>query len=305
MAAWPRITGRRPRSWAARTTWRDWTSLRPEPARGAGRRSRSWALRASARPRCCTPSPPAGVRAIDVTAAESEVALPWTGLAALLEPLLGYDDGLTPTARGALRGALALEQPTVADSARVLHAAVALLGGRRGARAAAAARRRRAVARPVVAAGDRVHRPPCGGHRHRRDRRVVAARRAVRAVAGRAGPDRRGARPRGRAGARAPSGRGSRGRGGARRRRRRQPAGADRGAGPAEPGRAGRPPAAARRPARRRAAGDRVRAPAGRAAVRDPRGTARRSAQRRRRHRAAARCAWTASTSSRRPRTRA
>ncbi|HWM11487.1 MAG TPA: ATP-binding protein, partial [Solirubrobacteraceae bacterium] len=70
---------------------------------------------------------PAGVRAIDVTAAESEVALPWTGLAALLDPLLGYDTALTATARAALRGALALEQPTVADSARVLHAAVALL----------------------------------------------------------------------------------------------------------------------------------------------------------------------------------
>jgi DNA-binding CsgD family transcriptional regulator len=71
---------------------------------------------------------PAGARAIDVTAAESEVALPWTGLAALLEPLLGYDTALTPAARGALRGALALEQPTAADSARVLHAAVGLLG---------------------------------------------------------------------------------------------------------------------------------------------------------------------------------
>src|SRR4051794_11275289 len=71
---------------------------------------------------------PAGVRAIDVTAAESEVALPWTGLAALLEPLLGFETALTPTARGALRGAFALEQPTVADSARVLHAAAALLG---------------------------------------------------------------------------------------------------------------------------------------------------------------------------------
>ena len=70
---------------------------------------------------------PAGMRAIDVTAAESEVDLPWTGLAALLEPLLGYDAALTPTARAALLGALALEQPTAADSARVLHAAVALL----------------------------------------------------------------------------------------------------------------------------------------------------------------------------------
>jgi len=70
---------------------------------------------------------PAGVRVIDVTAAESEIALAWTGLAALLEPLLGYDEALTPTAREALRGALALDQPTVADSARVLHAAVALL----------------------------------------------------------------------------------------------------------------------------------------------------------------------------------
>jgi DNA-binding CsgD family transcriptional regulator/tetratricopeptide (TPR) repeat protein len=68
-----------------------------------------------------------GMRAIDVTAAENEVALPWTGLAALLEPLLHYDTELTLTAREALRGALALEQATVADSARVLHAAVALL----------------------------------------------------------------------------------------------------------------------------------------------------------------------------------
>jgi DNA-binding CsgD family transcriptional regulator/tetratricopeptide (TPR) repeat protein len=76
---------------------------------------------------------PAGVRALDVTAAESEVALPWTGLAALLEPLLVYDAALTPTAGRALRGAFALEQQTVAESARVLHAAVALL-------AAAAAR---------------------------------------------------------------------------------------------------------------------------------------------------------------------
>ena len=70
---------------------------------------------------------PAGVRTIDVTAAETEVTLPWTGLAALLEPLIGHETALTPTAREALRGALALEQPTVADSARVLHAAVALL----------------------------------------------------------------------------------------------------------------------------------------------------------------------------------
>ena len=71
---------------------------------------------------------PAGVRVIDVTAAESEVALPWTGLASLVEPLLDHDASLTPTARGALRGALALGQPTtVADSARVLHSAVGLL----------------------------------------------------------------------------------------------------------------------------------------------------------------------------------
>jgi DNA-binding CsgD family transcriptional regulator/tetratricopeptide (TPR) repeat protein len=70
---------------------------------------------------------PTGVSVIDVAGAESEVALPWTGLAALLEPLLGYEAALPPTARAALRGALALEQPTVADSARVLHAAVGLL----------------------------------------------------------------------------------------------------------------------------------------------------------------------------------
>ena len=102
-----------------------------------------------------------GVRAIDVTAAESEIALPWAGLAALLEPLLGYETALTASARRALRGALALEQPEAADSARVLHAAVALLGAAAARRAAAAASRRRTVARPVIAAGDRVHRPPC------------------------------------------------------------------------------------------------------------------------------------------------
>ena len=76
---------------------------------------------------------PTGVRAIDVTGAESEIALPWAGLATMLGPLLGYETALTPSARGALRGALALEEPAASDSARVLHAAVALL-------AAAAAR---------------------------------------------------------------------------------------------------------------------------------------------------------------------
>ena len=129
---------------------------------------------------------PAGVRAIDVIAAESEVALPWTGLAALLEPLLGYETALTPTARGALRGALALEQPTVADSARVLHAAVALLGAA-GAHEPLLLRvddvqwldpsSRQAIAFIARRAAR---------HRHRRDRRVVGARRAVRAVARRA-----------------------------------------------------------------------------------------------------------------------
>ncbi len=118
---------------------------------------------------------PAGVRAIDVTAAESEIDLPWTGLAPLIEPLLGYASSLTPSARGALRGALALEQPTVADSARVLHAAVALLG--------AAAAHEPLLLRvddvqwldPSSQAGDRVRRPPGSGHRDRRDRGVVTA----------------------------------------------------------------------------------------------------------------------------------
>ena len=68
------------------------------------------------------------MRAIDVIAAESEIALPWAGLSAMLEPLLHHGTSLTPSARAALRGALALEQSTVADSARVLHATVALLG---------------------------------------------------------------------------------------------------------------------------------------------------------------------------------
>jgi DNA-binding CsgD family transcriptional regulator len=70
---------------------------------------------------------PAGARVLDLAGAESEVALPWAGLAALLGPLLGYDEELTPSARAALRGALALDEPTVLESARVLHAAVALL----------------------------------------------------------------------------------------------------------------------------------------------------------------------------------
>src|SRR5918997_2537 len=70
---------------------------------------------------------PAAVRAIDVTAAESEVALPWAGLATLLEPLLEYDAALRPSARDALHAALALEETTVADRARVMHAAVELL----------------------------------------------------------------------------------------------------------------------------------------------------------------------------------
>jgi DNA-binding CsgD family transcriptional regulator len=69
----------------------------------------------------------AGVRVLDVTAAQSEVALPWAGLAALLEPLLGHEPSLTPAARHALRGALSLEPPTGADGARVLHAALAML----------------------------------------------------------------------------------------------------------------------------------------------------------------------------------
>jgi predicted ATPase len=69
----------------------------------------------------------AGLRALDVTAAETEIDLPFAGLAALIEPLLGYEASLAPTARAALRGALALEEPTVAESARVLHAATALL----------------------------------------------------------------------------------------------------------------------------------------------------------------------------------
>jgi AAA ATPase domain len=74
----------------------------------------------------------AGLRALDVTAAETEVDLPFAGLAAMVEPLLGYDASLAPTTRAALRGALALEEPTVAESARVLHAATALLAAAAG-----------------------------------------------------------------------------------------------------------------------------------------------------------------------------
>jgi DNA-binding CsgD family transcriptional regulator/tetratricopeptide (TPR) repeat protein len=68
-----------------------------------------------------------GVRTVDVSGAETELDLPFAGLAAVAGPLLGHEAALTPAARAALRGALALEEPAVAESARVLQAATALL----------------------------------------------------------------------------------------------------------------------------------------------------------------------------------
>ena len=68
-----------------------------------------------------------GLRVLDVTGAETEIDLPFAGLAAVVEPLLAYEASLSPAARAALRGALALEEPTVAEGARVLQAATALL----------------------------------------------------------------------------------------------------------------------------------------------------------------------------------
>ncbi|MGC1165249.1 MAG: ATP-binding protein, partial [Solirubrobacterales bacterium] len=70
---------------------------------------------------------PQSVRVLDVAGAASEATLPWGGLADLLEPLMGHERALDPPARAALRGALALERTTVAESARVLHAAAQLL----------------------------------------------------------------------------------------------------------------------------------------------------------------------------------
>jgi DNA-binding CsgD family transcriptional regulator len=68
-----------------------------------------------------------GLRVLDVTGAESEIDLPFAGLAVLLQPLLGYDAALAPPQRAALAGALALGEPAAADPAHVLQAASALL----------------------------------------------------------------------------------------------------------------------------------------------------------------------------------
>jgi DNA-binding CsgD family transcriptional regulator/tetratricopeptide (TPR) repeat protein len=68
-----------------------------------------------------------GLRVLDVTGAESEIDLPFAGLAVLLQPLLAYDGALAPPQRAALAGALALGQPAAADPAHVLQAAGALL----------------------------------------------------------------------------------------------------------------------------------------------------------------------------------
>ena len=68
-----------------------------------------------------------GLRVLDVTGAESEIDLPFAGLAVLLQALLGYDVALAPPQRAALAGALALGQPAATDPVHVLQAASALL----------------------------------------------------------------------------------------------------------------------------------------------------------------------------------
>ncbi|HMJ35976.1 MAG TPA: AAA family ATPase [Baekduia sp.] len=71
---------------------------------------------------------PAGGTVLSATGAETEIDLPFAGLAELLHPVLGRLDALAPVQRAALRGALALDAPApVQDRGLVLHAFVALL----------------------------------------------------------------------------------------------------------------------------------------------------------------------------------
>ncbi|MDO8211256.1 LuxR family transcriptional regulator [Conexibacter sp. CPCC 206217] len=68
------------------------------------------------------------------TGVETELDLPFAGIAELLAPVLEHGDGLPEAQRGALRSALALDAPAGAERVLVLQAIVALL------QAAAAAR---------------------------------------------------------------------------------------------------------------------------------------------------------------------
>jgi DNA-binding CsgD family transcriptional regulator len=64
-----------------------------------------------------------------VTAVQSEIALPFAGLRALLEPVLDEVDGLPEPQRRALRAALALDAPASPDRGAVLHAVADLVAG--------------------------------------------------------------------------------------------------------------------------------------------------------------------------------
>ena len=64
---------------------------------------------------------------LSVTGVQSEIALPFAGLRALVEPILPAIDDLAPGQRRALRAALALDEPATPDRGTVLHAFVALV----------------------------------------------------------------------------------------------------------------------------------------------------------------------------------
>lgn len=68
-----------------------------------------------------------GLRVLGTTGVETEVELPFAGLAELLAPLLAHADALPQAQRAALRAALALDAPGGAERVLVLHAVVALL----------------------------------------------------------------------------------------------------------------------------------------------------------------------------------
>lgn len=69
----------------------------------------------------------AGLRVLRTTGVESEIDLPFAGLAELLDPLLDGADALPPAQRTALRSALALDAPAGAERVLVLRAVVALV----------------------------------------------------------------------------------------------------------------------------------------------------------------------------------
>jgi tetratricopeptide (TPR) repeat protein len=70
---------------------------------------------------------PRDLPVLSVTGAETEIDLPFAGLAELLAPVLGRLDALPDVQRAALRGALALDAPAGEDRGLVLHAFAALL----------------------------------------------------------------------------------------------------------------------------------------------------------------------------------